>query len=126
MTDISYPDRVQSETEREAYRMGWTDARPVPTQLLLEEYDTVTEAVEETSKDYHHYTESAHYCNIILPRLRELAGYEDAGHGTYSSRPGPAEGMALDTLVDLFRRGYLDRTEAELAQQARHPRHRTD
>jgi|APHM01.1.fsa_nt_gi hypothetical protein len=126
MTDITFPDSIKTETEREAYRRGWSEGGPVPTQTLLERHETVTEAVRDVSEAYHTYTEGAHYCNVVLPRLRELAGFEDGGRGTFQIQPGPAEGMALDRLTEVFRQGYINRTEAELAQQARHPQHRTD
>ena len=47
--------------------------------------------VDPEEFDLSYFTESAEYANTILPRLRQFAGYEDGGYGTYTD---PA-----DTLV---------------------------
>lgn len=36
--------------------------------------------------DFAGYSSTAHYANIVMPYLRELAGFKDDGHGCYQTR----------------------------------------
>jgi hypothetical protein len=89
--------------------------------------DVEADSAEEI--EFSHFTESARWANIIAPDLRAMAGYADAGHGTYREgrqiaaiKPGceedePAEAYLMDadslyeSLVDAYRMGAYDGVE---------------
>jgi len=100
----------------EAYNMGY------------EEFFSLSG--EETEDfDFAPFTDSARWANIILPKLRAMAGFDDRGHGTYREsrqvaaiEPGceedePAEAELMDCsfvfeeLSDAFRKGAYDAVE---------------
>lgn len=72
------------------------------------------------------FTDSATYANHVLPGLRQMAGYDDSGHGTYTQErevaaiiagreeDEPAEATLVssykvyDRLVEAWRGGALD------------------
>lgn len=80
--------------------------------------------------EFHHFTESARWANVIAPKLRAMAGAADpTGKGTYTEhrdvaaiRPGceedePAEADLVtsrrlyEALVDAYQTGALDSVE---------------
>jgi len=79
----------------EAYDMGYNEfsgADPMPPSEF----------------DLSPFYSSARYANIIVPTIREMAGYEDSGHGTWQQLTGEAQETApyvLDELVDAFSHG---------------------
>jgi hypothetical protein len=100
----------------EAYRMGHDEFT-----------DVDAESAEEI--EFSHFTGSARWANIIAPKLRAMAGYDDRGHGTYQEerqiaaiKPGceedePAEAHLMDafhlydSLTDAYRMGAYDAVE---------------
>jgi hypothetical protein len=67
----------------------------------------------EGEVDWHQFIQCAEYTNTILPKLRQVAGYEDAGFGTYQMVPPDADmtdlRVDLNTLIDCFRAGLEGR-----------------
>lgn len=67
----------------------------------------------EGEVDWHQFIQCAEYCNTILPKLRQIAGYQDAGFGTYTMAPEDASPGSLKadlgTLIDCFRAGLEGR-----------------
>jgi hypothetical protein len=58
------------------------------------------------------YTSGARYSNFILPELRAMAGYSDAGYGTWQELTGEARDEApflLHELVDAFFQGMYQK-----------------
>ena len=101
----------------EAYRMGHDEFSDV-------------EADSAEDVEFHYFTESARWANIILPRLRAMAGAADEmGVGTYTDHRDvaaihsgceedePAEADLISSkhvhgeLVDAYRMGALDAVE---------------
>lgn len=101
----------------EAYQMGHDEFSDV-------------EADSAEDVEFHHFTETARWANVIAPRLRAMAGAEDpTGKGTYTAHrevaailPGyeedePAEADLVESqrlfeaLVDAYRTGALDSVE---------------
>jgi len=101
----------------QAYRMGHNEFSDV-------------EADSADDVEFHHFTESARWANVIAPKLRAMAGAADpTGKGTYTAHrdvaailPGceedePPEADLVksqrlyDALVDAYRTGALDAVE---------------
>lgn len=101
----------------EAYSMGHDEF-----------HDFESDSAEDV--EFHHFTDTARWANILAPRLRAMAGAADpTGKGTYTQHrevaailPGneedtPAEADLVDSrdlyeaLVDAYRTGALDSVE---------------
>lgn len=52
--------------------------------------------------DFEYWTESAEYANNVLPRLRAIAGYDDAGYGTYTDAPSEEVYYIFDEVFEAF------------------------
>ena len=108
--------RTRYVTE-EAYRMGHSEFSDV-------------EADSADDVEFHYFTESARWANVILPKLRAMAGFGHSGRGSSHMEdrqvaailPGceedePAEAdlvdsrHILDSLIDAYRMGALDSVE---------------
>lgn len=48
-----------------------------------EEFDPVPEAESDGPVNLSFFTETARYANHVAPSLRQIAGHDDGGHGTY-------------------------------------------
>lgn len=105
--------RVSYKIE-EAYRMGHDEFSGV-------EADSAEEV------EFHHFTESARWINVVLPKLRAMSGFGHRGRGSSHTierqvaaiRSGceedePAEAdlydsrRILDAMIDSYRMGALD------------------
>lgn len=100
----------------EAYNMGYSKFSGTDTD-------------ESGRVDLAPYHSTADYANNVLPRLRAMAGYADAGHGTYQEHrkvaavdagceedePAEAElreaSHIFNSLVDAFNNGAYDAIE---------------
>ena len=101
----------------EAYSMGHSEFSDV-------------EADSADDVEFHHFTENARWSNVILPKLRAMAGFGHSGRGSSHTEnrqvaailPGceedePAEAdlvesrHILDSLIDAYRMGALDSVE---------------
>ena len=100
----------------EAYSMGYDRFEGV-------------DADTEGDFDFAPFTDTSAWANIVLPSLRAMSGFADAGHGTYQEHrqvaailPGdeedePAEAelygaqSMLNVLVDAYRKGAYDAAE---------------
>ena len=61
-------------------------------------------------------TDSAQYANSVLPKLRQMAGFEDpTGAGTYSSAPDDEAFFDYGSLVEVFWKG-TQKTEYEIEE----------
>lgn len=61
-------------------------------------------------------TDSAQYVNSVLPKLREMAGFEDStGVGTYSSAPDDEAFFDYGSLIEVFWKG-TQKTEWEIEE----------
>jgi hypothetical protein len=109
MTESDRGSTVGSGAQLEqAYRMG-LDYGPGETLPVGVEPDmTEGEVLSLAHEAFSHFTESAHYANVVAPELRRLAGYEDSGTGCYSFEPGREHARRFDSLLDSFREGFGD------------------
>jgi len=101
-------DRPIAELVEEAYNYGLEEGSGGDPQLLEEEAGGEREALEIAHSTFNQYTQYAHYCNTVLPKLRRMAGYEDRGHGTYQKAPSDQCRDRLDSLVEYFQQGWID------------------
>lgn len=75
------------------------------------------------AENFDYFTDTATYANVVLPRLRELAGFDDSGVGTHTvdrtivatddrhSEPFEVNASdVLDGMVDAFIAGAHDDT----------------
>lgn len=99
-----------------------------------------TDLPDEAEFDLSGFRQSATYANTVLPRLRAMSGYADAGHGTYTENrkvaavhPGceedtPAEADIVDAttvekhLMQCWERGVYDAVEGREPDVGRCPR----
>jgi len=87
----------EEEKLEEARKMGKRIARPVPDSVLHDE-DGAHHAADS-------YCQTAEYANHVLPALRKMAGYGDAGAGTYTIKEKGDE-FLYQELVDQFWIGF--------------------
>lgn len=96
-------------------------------QMGAAEFHDVDIGIDEF--DLSPFYDTARWANIVLPKLRAQAGYEDGGHGTYQGdrevvvveEPGdqPATGErvassdVLAELTDAFSQGAYDAVDGE-------------
>lgn len=115
------PVVFEADTYDEAYAMGFErfEDADEPQGDAGDVEDDIAMALDG-------FQQGAAYTNTVLPRLRCMAGYGDAGHGTYQQgrqvafvevgdgddRPIEAEHIQshhiFDELVDLFANGAYD------------------
>lgn len=104
--------------KEEAYQMGF------------DEFDGFA-AEDPEEFELHYFKESARWVNVIAPELRSMAGFDDAGHGTFqvsrqvaAVKPGceedePAEAELVSCrvihseLVSAWNTGALDAATGE-------------
>jgi len=56
------------------------------------------------------FTSGVRWCNHVLPRLRDMAGYSDpTGYGTYTDRSAE-NSERLDELIRAYRDGWVDKS----------------
>lgn len=109
-SDLPTIEEIANEAERQAYELGWNEARPIDTAEPDIEADTPQEAAEANPRLTEPPTDSAHYANVIAPKLRGIAGYHDSGHGTYTdSYLRESEAILNESIHPAYRRGYHDR-----------------
>jgi hypothetical protein len=114
-----YTTQADEDAQAEAYGMGYEDMRPDVAQELAGEAGSEEAAIEAAAESLHHLQESALWANTVAPRLRELAGFEDAGYGTFQQAPSGEAQDRFDSLLDSYTEGYTDRVlEAFETQQA--------
>ena len=62
--------------------------------------------------DEEQLTQSAEWANDYMPNLREMAGFSDAGYGTYNMVPEDADEdelqFNLEELLEAFWEGFLE------------------
>jgi len=80
---MTYPDKI-----KEAYEYG---------REIRRAHDFGNFDVEAF---FLNFVQDADYVNNVLPELRRIAGYEDAGMGTYTVVPEGKNENRLDTLYD--------------------------
>jgi len=91
-----------------AYRLGYSETEGMIGGLPAARAETEAEAISLAQESLSMFKESARWANIIAPQLRELAGYEDSGVGTYSQVPDDSVVHTREHLVDYFGQGYVD------------------
>jgi len=114
-----YTTQTAGDAQAEAYSMGYEDMRPDVAQELVLGVESEDAVIEAAAESLHHFQESATWANTVAPRLRELAGFEDAGYGTFQQAPSGEAQDRFDSLLDSYTEGYTDRVlEAWEAQQS--------
>lgn len=109
MTETTHvPGDSPGANAETAYRLGYQETESFRWELEDIGASTEEEAIQSAHRSLSAFTDSARYANIILPQLRELAGYEDSGHGTYQEAPNEDCTHLLGTMVDYFTQGYVD------------------
>jgi len=88
--------KEEEKLKAEAKKMGKHIARPVPDSVLHGEGDAHAYAADS-------YCQTAEYANHVLPALRKMAGYSDAGAGTYTIE---GDEFLYDELVEQFWIGF--------------------
>jgi len=104
-----YTTQADDDAEAEAYSMGYEDMRPDTAQELTLGLESEEAAITAAAESLHHFQESAIWANTVAPQLRELAGFEDAGYGTYQQAPSGEAQDRFDSLLDAYTEGYTDR-----------------
>lgn len=115
---------LKEERERliEAYELGYGAIGSFDPTKDIEGWESMDfdERSEQLSYAFEGFSQSAHYANNVLPTLRQLAGYEDSGHGTYQNPPNDEAPYLLNELVVTFIDGYYD---ALYGREKDHTRH---
>jgi len=113
-----YTTQADEDAQAEAYSMGYEDMRPDVAQEIAGAAESEEGVIEAAAESLHHLQESALWANTVAPKLRELAGFEDAGYGTFQQAPSGEAQDRFDTLLDSYTEGYTDRVlEAWESQQ---------
>lgn len=96
---------------------------------LKQERETLTEAYEKgygefeeldaEDPDFASYRDMARFTNVIAPQLRELAGFEDSGPGTYTEG-GEEEIEMYGEVTDMFFMGAFDAATGVEKDHTRH------
>lgn len=114
-----YTTQADEDAQAEAYSMGYEDMRPDVAQEIAGAAESEEAAITAAAESLHHFQESATWANTVAPKLRELAGFEDAGYGTFQQAPSGEAQDRFGTLLDAYTEGYTDRVlEAWESQQA--------
>lgn len=97
--DIPDVETLCEEAKVRAYELGWDEGSTFEGEYS----DVEPEEVPE------YPTDSAHYANVILPKLRGIAGYADSGHGTFTDAYYETSEYLFDEDVSpAFFAGYYD------------------
>jgi hypothetical protein len=109
MSDIeALPGDSPGAKAETAYRLGYSETEDFAWDLEDLGVSCESVAVSKAHRSLSTFKESARWANIVAPQLRELAGYEDSGVGTYSQIPDDSVVHRREHLVDYFGQGYVD------------------
>lgn len=99
-------EEIAECAKEEAYELGWNEGEAVE--------GTYGEGGEFEDSYPEFPTDSARWANVIAPKLRSIAGYEDSGRGTFQEVPiDEAQWIYQEDVREAFERGYADRLEGE-------------
>jgi len=91
-----------------AYRLGYSETEGTIADDTTVQVETEREMLQLAHESLSQFKGSARWANIVAPQLRELAGYEDSGVGTYTQVPDDSVVHTREHLVDYFGQGYVD------------------
>jgi hypothetical protein len=98
--------------------MGYTGAELQAYEMGYNEYRGDPVSREDMMMNMGYLYDTARWANILLPKLRSMAGYEDSGYGTWTELTGEAQDMApyvLDDLISAFEAGLYQKNEDLIA-----------
>lgn len=109
MSDIEAPPGDSPGAKAEtAYRLGYSETEGTVADDSTIQVETEREMLQLADESLSQFKSTARWANIIAPQLRELAGYEDSGVGTYTQVPDDSVVYTREHLVDSFGQGYTD------------------
>jgi len=104
--------KQEREVLVEAYQTGYNVTDDFDPADEIDGWSSMSqdERAMEASLGLEGYRSFGVYANSVMPRLRELAGFTDAGRGTFQVVPEdkPDPYPFLIELVDTFSDGYYD------------------
>jgi len=73
--------------------MGYTGAELQAYEMGYNEYRGDPVSREDMMMNMGYLYDTARWANILLPKLRSMAGYEDSGYGTWTELTGEAQDL---------------------------------
>ncbi|WP_226041190.1 hypothetical protein [Natrinema sp. DC36] len=99
-------EQIAEKAKEKAYEMGYAEASPIEGEY--------GEGGEFADSKPEVPTDSARWANILAPKLRSIAGYEDSGYGTYQELPiDVVHDIYNEDVSTAFREGYYDCAEGK-------------